>query len=111
MTKYFFIRYEEEEGEDISQNPKAKVTFKAAACQLKLDLAAKNATEGTFTPDNFEFSDPPEITPEDFAQICKPVLDQILKPIGDVLRNTGLSVLDIDRVILVGGSTRIPCVR
>ena len=46
-----------------------------------------------------------------FEDICKPVFDRIYKPLEDVLENAGLQKSQIDTVVTVGGSTRIPWVK
>ena len=51
------------------------------------------------------------LTREKFDEICQPIWDKILKPIEEVLKKAGLDKSQITKVILVGGSTRIPKVR
>ena len=46
-----------------------------------------------------------------FEDICKPVFDRISKPLEDVLKHAGLQKSQIDTVVTVGGSTRIPWVK
>ena len=52
-----------------------------------------------------------EITRERLEQLIAPVIERTLEPCRACLRDAGVSVEDIDEVVLVGGSTRIPLVR
>ena len=52
-----------------------------------------------------------EITRELFEDICGNLLDRCISPIYDLLNRIGLSCSDIDQVILIGGSTKIPRIR
>ena len=51
------------------------------------------------------------ITRPQFEAICTSLFSRLLKPIEGVFRKSGLGAADIDNVVLVGGSTRIPFVR
>ena len=52
-----------------------------------------------------------EITRELFDQLVAPVIDRTLGPCRDCIKDSGVAVEDIDEVVMVGGSTRIPLVR
>jgi molecular chaperone DnaK len=52
-----------------------------------------------------------ELTREVFERIITPIVDRTLRPCRDCLADAGLTVEQIDEVVLVGGSTRIPLVR
>ncbi len=51
------------------------------------------------------------ITKEDFEKICAPLFERLKTPINIALSNANLKEEDIDEVILIGGSTRIPKVK
>lgn len=51
------------------------------------------------------------ITRDKFEEICSPMFILCLKPVDDVIKSCGLEIKDIDDVILVGGSTRIPKIK
>ena len=48
---------------------------------------------------------------EEFNAICMPIFDRILPPLNDVLEKAELEKEDIDKVAMVGGSTRMPIVQ
>lgn len=50
-------------------------------------------------------------TVQDFEEICEPILERLKKPIERVLYDSGMNIQDIDEVLLVGGSTKMPLVR
>jgi molecular chaperone DnaK len=52
-----------------------------------------------------------EITRELFDKLVKPVIDRTLGPCRDCIKDAGVSVAEINEVVMVGGSTRIPLVR
>ncbi|MBQ9912023.1 MAG: Hsp70 family protein, partial [Firmicutes bacterium] len=47
----------------------------------------------------------------EYEEICKPLLDRLRKPIERSIRDANIKIEDIDRIILVGGGTRLPIVR
>lgn len=52
-----------------------------------------------------------EISIDEFEKRCEPLLERLKNPIERSIKDAGLNLSDIDRVILVGGSTRLSCVR
>ena len=52
-----------------------------------------------------------EFTLDEFAENCYPLMDRLRKPIEKSLRDARITLLDIDRIILVGGATRLPTIR
>ncbi len=51
------------------------------------------------------------LTLEEYAQACAPLLERLRKPIERSLRDAGVSLEQIDQIVLVGGATRLPVVR
>ena len=51
------------------------------------------------------------LTLEEYARACAPLLDRLRKPIERSLKDAGVSLQEIDRIVLVGGATRSPVVR
>jgi molecular chaperone DnaK len=51
------------------------------------------------------------LTREKFEELIKPQLDRLQRPVQQALKDSGMSSRDVDRLILVGGPTRIPSVR
>lgn len=52
-----------------------------------------------------------QLTLEEYEQACAPLLDRLRKPIERSLRDAGVSLNEIDKIVLVGGATRLPVVR
>lgn len=52
-----------------------------------------------------------EYTLEDYEALCQPLLERLRKPIERSIRDANIKIDDIDRIILVGGATRLPIVR
>ncbi len=52
-----------------------------------------------------------EITREQFEQLIQPVIERTAAPVRQALKDSGLQPEQIDEVVMVGGSTRIPAVR
>ncbi len=50
-------------------------------------------------------------TNQEFEEICEPILERLKKPIDRVLYDSGMKIQEIDEVLLVGGSTKMPLVR
>ncbi len=57
--------------------------------------------------DNYELT----VTLADYSKACTPLLEKIRKPIERSLRDADVSLEDIDRIVMVGGATRLPVVR
>lgn len=52
-----------------------------------------------------------EVTVEEYEEACQPLLDKIRKPIERSLNDAGIRVSEINKIILVGGATRLPLIR
>ena len=52
-----------------------------------------------------------KLTLEEYERVCGPLLERLRRPIERSLRDAGVSLADIDQVVLVGGATRLPVVR
>ena len=86
--------FEREEGVDLRKDPMALQRLKEAAEKAKIELSSTTSTEINL----------PYIMPDGLIQAC-------IEPCRQSLKDAGLSTSDIDEVILVGGSTRIPAVQ
>lgn len=101
-------------GVDLAKDPVAVQRLKEAAEQAKRELST--ATTTTISLQYLSMSaDGPihldeKLTRAKFEDMTKDLLDRTKKPFDDVIREAGISVKDIDHVVLVGGSTRMPAV-
>lgn len=101
-------------GVDLGKDPVALQRLKEAAEQAKRELST--ATQANISLQYLSMSEAGPIhldetlTRAKFEDMTKDLLDRTEKPFKDVIREAGISVSDIDHVVLVGGSTRMPAV-
>jgi Fe-S protein assembly chaperone HscA len=96
-------------GEDLSENGEAVQTLRRAVIQAKERLSYI-----PFTSIEFEYRGRKyqrELTRDLFEQLIAPIVDRTLGPCRNCIQDAHVSVEQIDEVVLVGGSTRIPLVR
>ncbi len=95
---------------DLRANAEAVQAIRKAVIEAKIALSsADSARISLDLPDGTPYRR--EITREQFEHIVQPVLDRTLGPCKQALKDAGLKPEQIDEVVLVGGSTRIPLVR
>ncbi|KOB74246.1 Heat shock protein 70-p4 [Operophtera brumata] len=111
IVAYFTEDFRKHFNKDITGNSRSKRRLKFAAEMAKRSLTS--ATEAVVTVkslfNNIDYSG--KISRELFEELCSDLFLDTLKPIDKVLLGARLDKLDISRVILVGGSTRIPKVQ
>jgi Fe-S protein assembly chaperone HscA len=97
-------------GLDVRQNGEAVQTIRKAVIDAKIALSSQTEAALDFTlPNGTQYQR--TITRAQFEQLIKPVADRTLSPVRQALKDSGLPPSQIDEVVLVGGSTRIPLVR
>ena len=102
-------------GLDLSKDPMALQRLKEAAEKAKIELSSTTSTEINL-PYIMPVDGVPKhlvrtLTRAKFEQLVDKLVQRTIKPCKSALENAGLSASDIDEVILVGGSTRIPAVQ
>ncbi len=99
---------------DVSGDKIALQRLKEAAEQAKKELSSSASTSVNLPylslTENGPVSLSETITRAKFEDLTKDLLDRTKKPFEDVIREAGIKVSDIDHVVLVGGSTRMPAV-
>jgi molecular chaperone DnaK len=107
--------FKSEEGLDLRQDPMALQRLKEAAEKAKIELSSTTSTEI-----NLPYIMPVNGIPKHlvrslqrakFEQLIAPIVERTIAPCRSALQNAGLSTSDINEVILVGGSTRIPVIQ
>lgn len=107
--------FKKDEAIDLRQDPMALQRLKEAAEKAKVELSSSNSTEI-----NLPYIMPVNGIPKHlvrtlsrakFEQLADSLIQRSLEPCRKALKNSGLSASQIDEVILVGGSTRIPKVQ
>ncbi len=104
-----------EEGVDLRKDPMALQRLKEAAEKAKIELSSSTSTEINL-PYIFPVNGIPKhlvktLTRAKFEQLCDDLIKGTIEPCRRALQNAKLSTSQIDEVILVGGSSRIPAVQ
>ncbi|WP_409965496.1 Chaperone protein dnaK2 [Mycovorax composti] len=107
--------FKAEEGIDLRNDPMALQRLKESAEKAKIELSSSMETEINLpyitAVDGVPKHLVKKLTRAKFEQLADSLFERCLKPCEAALRDAGLSASDIDEVILVGGSTRIPKVQ
>ena len=115
LVDYIIESINKEEKVDLSKDKMAMQRIKEAAEQAKKDLSSMTSTQISLpfiaqvdgAPVNFEM----DITRAKFEELTRDLIDSTLEPVRKALKDAKLTKKDIDKVLLVGGSTRIPRVQ
>ena len=104
-----------DEGVDLRKDPMALQRLKEAAEKAKIELSSTTSTEINL-PYIMPVNGVPKhlvktLTRAKFEQLCDHLIQACIEPCRQALKDANLSTSDIDEVILVGGSTRIPAVQ
>lgn len=101
-------------GVDLSKDKIALQRLREAAEQAKKELSSATSTNVSLQYLSMSENGPihldTKLTRAQFQQMTQPLLDRVKAPFHQVIRDAGISVADIDHVVLVGGSTRMPAV-
>ena len=97
-------------GLDVRRNGEAVQRIRQAVIEAKIALSSQESTKlDVELPGGKRYQR--EITREAFENLIQPVIDRTVGPSKQALKDAGLKPAEIDEVVLVGGSTRIPKVR
>ena len=107
--------FKSEEGIDLRQDPMALQRLKEAAEKAKIELSSTTSSEINLPYITAQGGVPKHLvktlTRAKFEQLIDDLIQRTIAPCRSALENAGLSVSDINEVILVGGSTRIPAIQ
>ena len=115
IIDYLVAEFKKEQGIDLSQDKMAMQRLKDAAEKAKKDLSGVTSTQislpfisaGANGPVHLENT----LTRAKFDELTRNLVEKTLAPTRQALSDAGLNPSEIDQVILVGGSTRIPAVQ
>ena len=115
IMDYLVETFKKENGIDLSNDKMAMQRLKDAAEKAKKDLSGVTTTQislpflsqGEDGPLHLELS----LTRAKFEDLCSDLFESTLEPVRKALKDASLTKKDIDKVLLVGGSTRIPKVQ
>ncbi|AWG26126.1 molecular chaperone DnaK [Flavobacterium kingsejongi] len=104
--------FKSDEGIDLRQDPMSLQRLKEAAEKAKIELSSSAQTEINLPYVTATASGPKHLvktlTRAKFDQLTETLVKRSMEPVAKALKDAGLKITDIDEVILVGGSTRIP---
>ena len=112
LMDYIVDQIKKEDGIDLRDDKMAMQRIKETAEKAKKDLSGMTSTQISLpfiaqkdgAPVNFEM----DITRAKFEELIDDLLESTLEPVRKALKDAKLTAKDIDKVLLVGGSTRIP---
>ena len=115
LIEYLVTEFKNDEGIDLSKDTMALQRLKEASEKAKVELSSSSETEINLPYITANESGPKhlvkKITRAKFEQLVDKLVEASIKPCKQALKDAGLKASDIDEVILVGGSTRIPKVQ
>jgi molecular chaperone DnaK len=107
--------FKAEENMDLRKDPMALQRLKEAAEKAKIELSSTSTTEINLPYVTATASGPKHLvrtlTKAKFEKLIDDLVKRTIKPCQTALKNADLSTSDIDEIILVGGSTRIPAIQ
>lgn len=107
--------FQKEEGIDLRKDAIALQRLKEAAEKAKIELSSTTQTEINLPYITMVNNVPKflvkQLTRAKFEQLCDDLIKRAIEPCRSALKNAGYTTSDIDEIILVGGSTRIPAVQ
>ncbi len=115
IIDYLVEEFKKENSIDLSKDKMAMQRLKDAAEKAKKDLSGMSSTQISL-PFISQKEDGPvhleiNLTKAKFEDLCRDLFDSTLEPVRNALKDAKLSKSDINEVILVGGSTRIPYIQ
>lgn len=111
VTEHFVKGFKKKHGVDIKSDVRALQKLKSEVEKAKRDLSSVQSVkidiEGLIDGIDFEEN----LTRAKFEELCNDLFKNTLKPVETVLEDSGLKKSEVDEIVLVGGSTRIPKVQ
>jgi molecular chaperone DnaK len=115
LIDYLVSEFKNDTGIDVTKDPIAIQRLKESAEKAKIELSSSPSTEVNLPYLTADATGPKhlvlKITKSKFDQLTEDLVKRTIKPCESALKNAGLNPSDIDEIILVGGSTRIPAIQ
>ncbi len=115
IIDWLAAEFKNENGMDLAKDPMALQRLKEAAEKAKIELSSTTSTEVNLPYITADASGPKHLvrtlTRAKFEQLAADLIKRTIEPCKSALKNAGLKTTDIDEIILVGGSTRIPAIQ
>ena len=115
VTDYMLSEFKRTEGVDLSNDKMALQRLKEAAEKAKKELSSATTTNINLPfitataegPKHFDMN----LTRAKFEELVNDLVERTAIPVQNAMKDAGLNYSDISKVLLVGGSTRVPCVQ
>ncbi|RZK80800.1 MAG: molecular chaperone DnaK [Pedobacter sp.] len=115
IIEWLASEFKSENGMDLNQDPMALQRLKEAAEKAKIELSSTTSTEINLPYITADATGPKHLvrtlSRAKFEQLAADLIKRTIDPCKSALKNAGLKTSDIDEIILVGGSTRIPAIQ
>ena len=115
IMKYLIEEFKKEQGIDLSTDKMAMQRLKEAAEKAKIELSGVQQTQINLPFITADSTGPKHLditlTRSKFEELIHDLVESTVTPVNNALKDAGLSVNDIHKVLLVGGSTRVPAVQ
>jgi molecular chaperone DnaK len=112
IIEWLIAEFKKDQGIDLSKDKMALQRLKEAAEKAKIELSSMMETEINLPFITADASGPKhlqiKLSRSKFEQLIEDLVERSMKPCQQALKDAGLSASDIDEVVLVGGSTRVP---
>jgi molecular chaperone DnaK len=115
VIDYLVAEFKRDQGIDLSQDPMALQRLREAAEKAKIELSTAQSTDVNLPYITADQSGPKHMTLKlsrsKFEQLVEDLVERTLEPCRQAMADSGFSASEIDEVVLVGGSTRVPLVQ
>jgi molecular chaperone DnaK len=115
LIQWIIDEFKRDQGIDLHNDKMALQRLKEAAEKAKVELSHAMETEINLPFITADASGPKhlvmKLTRSKFEQLADPILKKLMPPVEQAIKDAGLSPKDIEEIVLVGGSTRIPKVQ
>ncbi|MCA9511557.1 MAG: molecular chaperone DnaK [Myxococcales bacterium] len=115
VIEYLAAEFKKDQGIDLTKDPMAMQRLREAAEKAKIELSSATTTDINLPYITADQSGPKHLTLKlsrsKFEQLIEDLVDRTLAPCRSALADAGLQPSQIDEVVLVGGSTRMPLVQ
>ncbi|MDO5495283.1 MAG: molecular chaperone DnaK [bacterium] len=114
VVEWLVKQVQNKEGVDVSKDSRAMQRLKEAAEQAKKELSSAMSTQISLQYLSMSEGGPvhldEKLTRAQFEEMTKDLLERVKAPFQNVIRDAGIQLSEIDHVVMVGGSTRMPAV-
>ncbi|MBJ92872.1 MAG: molecular chaperone DnaK [Rickettsiales bacterium] len=115
IIDWLIAEFKKDTGMDVASDKMVLQRLKEAAEKAKIELSSTQQTEINLPFLTADASGPKHmqtsLSRSKFEQMIEPIISRAMKPVKACLKDSGLKASEIDEVVLVGGSTRIPAVQ